>query len=56
MLQTEPWLVLGVGCHLTGTIVAVVELVGSAIVIPALTHDEDIITAAEGVRKSGDGA
>lgn len=49
LLQTEPELLLGVGLHQAGSLVAVVELVGAAIGIPGLAEDEDVVTLAEGV-------
>lgn len=56
LLQTEPELVLGVGVHQALGLVAVVELVGAAIGVPGLAEDEDVVTAAEGVREDGHGA
>ena len=49
LLQTEPGLVLGMGFHQSGGIVAIVELVRGAIVVPALAHDNDVVTLAEGI-------
>jgi hypothetical protein len=56
LLQTEPELVLGVGLHQLGSLVTVVELVGSAIGVPGLAEDEDVVTLPEGVGVDGNGA
>lgn len=56
LLETEPELLLGVGLHQAGGIVAVVELVGAAISIPGLAENEDVVTLAEGVGEDSDGA
>lgn len=56
LLKAEPELLLGVGLHQAGGIVAVVELVGASIGIPGLAENEDVVTLAEGVGEDGDGA
>ena len=56
LLKTEPELLLGVGLHQAGGIVAVVELVGAAIGVPGLAENEDVVTLAEGVGEDSDGA
>ena len=56
LLETEPGDVVLVGPHELGTLVAVVELVGGAVGVPALGEDEDVVTATERVREDGDGA
>ena len=56
LLQTEPELLLGVGLHQAGGIVAVVELVWASIGVPGLAEDEDVVTLAEGVGEDSDGA
>lgn len=56
LLQTEPELLLRVGLHQTSGFMAEVELVGSAIGIPGLAEDEDVVAEAEGVREDGGGA
>lgn len=53
LLETEPGLVLGVGLHDLGALVAVVELVGGAIGVPALGEDNDVGAATEGIRVDG---
>lgn len=44
------------GLHLTGSVVTVVEFVGCTIVIPAFTHDKDVVAASDGVREGGNRA
>lgn len=56
LLETEPGLVLIVGLHDLVALMAVVVLVGSAIGIPALSQNNDVGAAAEGVRVDGTGA
>lgn len=53
LLQTEPRLVVGVGLHHLGALMAEVELVGRAIGAPALGQDDDVGGAAEGIRVDG---
>ncbi len=55
LLETEPGLVLGVGLHHLGALVAVVELVGGAIGVPALGENNDVGAATEGIRVDGAG-
>lgn len=49
LLETEPGLVVGIGLHHLVALMAVVVLVGGAIGIPALSQDDDVGGAAEGV-------
>lgn len=56
LFQTEPKLLLGVGLHQAGSLVAEVELVGAAIGVPGLAQDEDVVTLAKGVGEDGAGA
>ena len=35
---------------------SVVELVGRTVVIPAFTHDEHVVTSAEGIWENSNGA
>lgn len=56
LLKTEPELLLGVGLHQAGCIVAVVELVGAAIGVPGLAENENVVTLAEGVGEDSDRA
>jgi hypothetical protein len=56
LLETEPWLVVLVRLHELGALVAVVELVGGSIGIPALGHDQDIGGATEGIGEDSAGA
>ena len=49
LLQTKPWLLLGIGLHEPGAVMTVVELVGCAIVVPTLAEYEDVIAATEGI-------
>lgn len=42
--------------HLTGRVVTVIEFVGSTIVIPAFTHDNDVVAESDGVGENGNGA
>lgn len=56
LLETEPELVLLVGLHQDGSIVAEVVGVGLAVRAPGLAHDEDVVAKAEGIGVEGDGA
>ena len=56
LLETEPGLVLGVGLHHLIGLIAVVELVGGAVGVPALGQDDDVGGAAERVGEDSDGA
>jgi hypothetical protein len=56
LLKTEPELLLGVGLHQAGGIVAVVVLVGASIGVPGLAENEDVVTLAEGIGEDSDGA
>ena len=47
LLETKPWLLLGIGLHEAGAVVSVIEFVGGAIVVPTLTEHEDVIAATE---------
>ena len=51
LLKAEPWLLVGMCIHLASAVVAVIEFVGCAVVIPAFTHDKDIVAATERVWK-----
>jgi hypothetical protein len=53
LLQTEPWLVLGVGLHELGTLVAVVVLVRGAIGHPRLGENENVGYAAHRIGEDG---
>lgn len=53
LLKTEPGLVVGVGLHDLGALIAEVVLVGGAVGVPALGQDDDVGRAAEGVREDG---
>jgi hypothetical protein len=55
LLETEPRNLLLVGLHELGAGMAVVELVGSTVGIPALSQDKDVVVAAEGIAVHGDG-
>jgi hypothetical protein len=56
LLKTEPELLLGVGLHQKSSIMAEVELVGSAVGHPGLAHDEDVVAEPPGIGVVGDGA
>lgn len=56
LFQTEPDLLVSVGLHQLDGLVAVVELVGGTIVVPALSQDNDVVTLTEGVRIEGNGS
>lgn len=56
LLQTEPEMLLGVSDHQLVGLMTVVELVGSAIAVPGLAEDEDVVALPEGVRVVCDGA
>lgn len=53
LLETKPWLVLGIGLHQSSGFVTVIELVGASIGVPGLTQDQDILTATERIGKDG---
>lgn len=54
LLKTKPWLLLGVGLHKSGAVMTVVELVGRAIVIPALAQNEDVVATTEWIGEDFD--
>ena len=54
LLQTKPWLLLGIGLHKPSAVMTVVELVGCAIVVPTLAEHEDVIAATEGIGEDFD--
>ena len=56
LFQSEPSLMLCVRFHQPGSVMTVVELVRSAIIVPALGQDKDIGRATERIRVNGDGA
>jgi len=56
LLKTEPWLLCLVRLHELGSLVAVVELVGSSIGIPALSDDQNVWGATEWVREDSNGS
>lgn len=56
LLQTKPWLVLGISLHQPHGLVAVVVLVGGPIRIPGLGHDQDVVATSERIGEDGDGA
>ena len=56
LLEAEPRLLRGVGIHQTSSLVTEVELVGAAIMIPALAQDKDVVATAERIGVDGDGA
>ena len=56
LLETKPWFLVGVSCHLTCAIVAVVEFVWGPVVVPAFAQDNDVVAAAERIREGSNGA
>ena len=56
MLQAEPGLVHGVRLHQLRALMTVVELVGRAVVIPALGEHENVGTQPDRVWEDGDGS
>jgi len=54
LFQTEPGFPVLVGLHELGAFVAVVVLIGRAIVVPALSEDKDVGRAKEGIGEDGD--
>lgn len=56
LLETEPRLVVGVGLHHLGALIAVVVLVGGTVGVPALGENNDVGRAAERVGEDGAGA
>lgn len=56
LLQAEPKFLLGVCLHQSSSLMAIVILVGSAIRVPGLAENEDVVTETEGVRVDGDRA
>jgi hypothetical protein len=55
LLKTKPRLLILVGLHELGAIMAIVELVGSTIGVPALSEDKNVSVAAEGIAVHGNG-
>jgi hypothetical protein len=55
LLETEPGLVLGVGLHQLGRLVAVVVLIRGAIGIPALAENKDVGVEAERIGEDSNG-
>jgi hypothetical protein len=55
LLETKPGLVDGMGLHQLGALVAVVKLVGGAIVVPALGEDNDVWRESDRVGEDGNG-
>jgi hypothetical protein len=53
LLKTEPGLVVGVGVHDLHAVMSVVVLVGSAIGVPALSENDDVGRATEGIGVDG---
>ena len=49
LLETKPWLLLGIGLHEAGAVMTVIELVGGAIVVPTLAEHENVVAATEGI-------
>lgn len=56
LLKTEPRLLVLVGLHELGALVAVVELVRGTIGVPALSQDEKVVATAEWIGEGGNGA
>lgn len=56
LLETKPWLVLGIRLHQSLGFMTVIELVGASIGIPGFAQNENVIAATEGIRKDGTGA
>ena len=56
LLEAEPWLVDCVGLHELSALIAVVELIGGAVSIPALSDDQNVRGTTEWVGKDGDGS
>lgn len=54
LFKTEPRNLALMGLHEFSTLVAVVELVGGTVRIPALSQNEDVVTTTERVREHGD--
>ena len=55
LFETEPRNVIGVGLHELGALMSVVELVGGAIGVPALSEDEDVGGTAERIIEDSHG-
>ena len=56
LLEAEPEVVLGVGLHQLGGLVAIVVLVRAPIRIPGLAHDQNVGLHTDGVGVQGHGA
>jgi len=56
LLKAEPWLVVCVGFHKLSTLMAVVELIGGAVRVPALSDDQNVGGTTEWVGEDGDGS
>lgn len=54
LLKTEPGVVLGMLLHQLGGLMAVVELVGRPVGVPALGEDDDVGRATERIGEDGD--
>lgn len=54
LLETEPRFLALVSLHELGALVTIVEFVGCAVRIPALSQDENVVAATEWIRKHGD--
>jgi hypothetical protein len=55
LLKTEPGLLVLVGLHELGALVAVVELVRGTVGVPALSQDEKVVATAEWIGEGGHG-
>ena len=53
LLQTEPDFVMAVGFHQSCGFMAIVEFVGSAIGVPGLAHDENVLTQTDWIGVNG---
>jgi hypothetical protein len=54
LLKAEPWFMVFVCLHELGSLVTVVELVGSSIGIPAFGQDQDIRGTTKRIRENSD--
>lgn len=55
LLETEPEVLVGMSAHQASSLVAVVVLVRSAVVVPGLAQDEDVVAQTERIREEGAG-
>ncbi len=56
LLQPKPRLLRSIGVHQPRGLMTIIEFIRSSVMVPAFTHDEDVVALAEGIGIDGDGA